>query len=425
MYSAGRQGQTDALNLRCWDQKRRFGIDFLYPVERYVNMLTQVAINPDELTLSGGNTVPNPIYTDLNPKDKIIGIRDTGLVFFAGIVGVPWQDISKNGTDLKQGFKTAEDLSTPDDSGKTTWDVILGDPASNVKPSDPHMIESVDPRPGISAGDPVSGNEWTITKKDDLQYACIFPLEDTRDCTLPENVQKGCDCAVADNDNPLCTGATKQTQDKAKGYPGIRELRVLKAIGTQGITASVCPAQMGDNTAVDFGYRPAIGAIIARLKTALGGKCLPRRLTPLADGSVPCLILEARHVDGGCGTSKTSDAGCQQPFGRQKVQPEHLPAITAALADPAAPSGQAAWNCFCEIVQLEGKAKDTCQQSEQDPNDPQNLSGWCYVDATTAPPTGNVKLVEKCPETEKRIVRFIGDGETQAGATSFITCAGE
>ena len=31
----------DALNLRCYEQKRRIGIDFLYPVRRYIDALNE------------------------------------------------------------------------------------------------------------------------------------------------------------------------------------------------------------------------------------------------------------------------------------------------------------------------------------------------------------------------------------------------
>jgi len=416
----------DNINARCFDQKRRFGIDFLYPVERYVNMLTRVAINPKSPILDGSPTVPNPIYTDLDTTDDISGTRDTGLVFFGAIVGVPWQDIAKDPGDLKKGFKTSEELAAVDmATGKTTWDTILGDPSMGVPPSDPHMIESFAPRPGLSTtgNEPISGHEYSIPENNDLQYACIFPLPMSRDCSDPALALAGCDCPDAMNDNPLCNG---QEQVKAKGYPGLRQLRVLKAIGPQGITASVCPAQMSDPASPDFGYRPAIGAIIERLKTALGGKCLPRRLTPNADGSVPCLILEARHLDQACGPkdAETSDAACSKPFGRQKVAPEHIPAIAAAKADPINQSAN--WNCFCEVTQLiKDPGKNDCQNNVNDPNKPDTESGWCYIDATSAPPVGNVELVAKCPETEKRIIRFIGDGEAQAGSTQFITCTGE
>jgi hypothetical protein len=411
----------DNINARCFDQKRRFGIDFLYPVERYVNMFTRVAINPKSPTLDGSPTVPNPIYTDLNPKDTINGVRDTGLVFFAGIVGVPWQDIAAPPGDLSKGFKTSEELATPDMNGATTWDYILGDPATGKPPGDAHMIESFDPRPGTMNA---PFKDYSIPDHDDLQYACIFPLNATRDCTDPAEIAKGCDCSKPMNDNPLCTGANNTTQSQAKGYPGIRQLRVLKAIGPQGITASVCPKQTTDMTSSDYGYRPAIGAIIDRLKTALGGQCLPRTLRPASDGTIPCLILEARRVDGGCGPTGTSDAGCKpEPYGRKKVADEHLPAIEAAKADPLFEGAQ--WNCFCEVEQLKGDGKTKCEQDEVDPKDPQHYSGWCYIDATTSPRIGNPKLVNDCPETEKRIVRFIGDGEAQTGATMFITCSGE
>jgi hypothetical protein len=34
----------DNINLRCWDQKRRFGIDFLYPTDRYVQAFSSASI---------------------------------------------------------------------------------------------------------------------------------------------------------------------------------------------------------------------------------------------------------------------------------------------------------------------------------------------------------------------------------------------
>ncbi|MFT3771652.1 MAG: hypothetical protein QM820_40085 [Minicystis sp.] len=62
--------QEDSVNLRCFDQKRRFGIDFLYPVDRYVQGLTSASVQ-DRL----GNIVPNPIYSDLNPNDNLPATR--------------------------------------------------------------------------------------------------------------------------------------------------------------------------------------------------------------------------------------------------------------------------------------------------------------------------------------------------------------
>lgn len=52
------------------------------------------------------------------------------------------------------------------------------------------MIESATARDGVELGNPVNGREYsTVTlvggtgAPDDLQYACILPLPEPRDCT--------------------------------------------------------------------------------------------------------------------------------------------------------------------------------------------------------------------------------------------------
>ena len=59
------------------------------------------------------------------------------------------------------------------------------------------------------------------------------------------------------------------------------------------------------------------------------------------------------------------------------------------------------------------------------PQDQQPANGWCYVDATTTPPTGDPVIVKNCPDTEKRKVRFVGAGNPLPNATLFITCSGD
>jgi hypothetical protein len=268
LYSA----EEDPINLRCWDQKRRFGIDFNYPIDRYKQAFTSAMI-PN----LAGDLVPNPIFSDLNPNDNITKIRGPEEVLVTGIVGVPWQDLARDKNDLKKGFKTAAELSQPIAGvGGDTWDVILGDPASYVPPKDPFMIESTQKRSGTnpitgdsivdaSGTNSINGHDWT-TGNEDLQYACIFQLPPggQRDCTDPSLT--ACDCVDASNDNPLCqnnpANNTPTVQARAKGYPGIRQLSLLKALGDQATVGSVCPAQVTDDSSSDFGYRPALNTVL-------------------------------------------------------------------------------------------------------------------------------------------------------------------
>ncbi|MGK3959100.1 hypothetical protein WMF01_00840 [Sorangium sp. So ce1667] len=305
--------EDDPVGARCWDQKRRFGFDFLHPIERYRRAFTEAQIENRQ-----GELVSNPIFSDLNPGDGDTDIRDPGRVFFAGIVGVPWQDIARQNAegqpDLLRGldergepvggFKNASELSAPllDGAISSTWELILGDPARFQPPRDPFMIESRAPRTGSNpiTGDAIvppheagwndlNGREYTVpqgsAREGDLQFACIFDLPEPKDC---DGMAESCDCSEAadlENDSPLCQPAAGNdpadpqprtaTQIKAKAYPGLRELQLIRELGPQGIVGSVCPTQVVDDEAADFGYRPAIGAIIHRLKPALGGEPAP------------------------------------------------------------------------------------------------------------------------------------------------------
>jgi hypothetical protein len=273
----------DPENLRCWDQKRRYGHDFLNPVKRYIDGFKNSQV-PDRL----GNLVANPLYSDLQCKNGVgcYPERDKDLVFFAGIVGVPWQDIAVDPTDLSKGLLTAAQMTA-----RQVWQKIVGDPhnpTGPVLPSDAHMIESIAPRPGLPGpdsaprADPIHGHEWDPSKSypptnADLQYACTFALNPPKACVS----QADCDCyavsaaTAGDAKNPLCqdptTGVYSTTQSGAKGYPGLRELEVLQGLGSQAIVGSVCPANSSDKTRGDYGYRPVIAAIVNRIRNPLRG----------------------------------------------------------------------------------------------------------------------------------------------------------
>ncbi len=274
--------ESDDPNLRCWDEKRRFGVDFLYGTGRYVTGLTAAMVPNRE-----GELVPNPIFENLAAGGGAL-VRDPSLVILAGIVGVPWQDVARDPTDLRKGFKNAAELTTPiAGGGATTWDVILGDPTVYQPAIDPHMIEATAPRAGTdpitqttmapatapSGTDPISGHEFTQGTPADLEYACIFTLPKARDCT--DTSLTSCDCQDPANDNPLCEpdpnkNGQRTLQVRAKAYPGLRQLTVLRDLGLQGVVASICPAQQTDASQADFGYRPAIQALVDRVSARLG-----------------------------------------------------------------------------------------------------------------------------------------------------------
>jgi hypothetical protein len=266
---------SDAANLRCFDQRRRFGIDFLYPVARYTNAFTEPMICTTRVDLDASGECPrrpdgfpgavrNPLY-DAGSRG-----RDPSMVHWLGIVGVPWQDIAVDPNDTDLRFRSPEELESTD-----AWSEILGVSAGDAgegtaAPSDPHMQESVAPRPGLpgpTAGyleDPVSGHDWN-SGGGDLQYACIYELPTPGPCD-----DYRCDCyrRLRGDNNPLCqvaSGAYESVQHFGRAYPGLRELAVTKTLGKRGGLASICPRSLSDSSAQDYGYRPAIEALSAEL----------------------------------------------------------------------------------------------------------------------------------------------------------------
>jgi hypothetical protein len=247
----------DPINLRCFDQKRRFGVDLLYPVERYVDALTEPVV-----TLRDGSAAPNPIFA---------GGRSPELVLLAGIVGVPWQDIAVTPTVLASGYRPGDQID---------WSLVLGDPDAGTPPSDPLMIKSIAPRTGASpptgaplepphAGplaSPINGHERDIPSQDDLQYACIYARTTPVDCAG----SVVCNCIAPDiPTNPVCQapdGSYSATASYARALPSSRDLSVLKALGPRGIVASICAQVTAGSSAPAFAYEPAVDAILRTLR---------------------------------------------------------------------------------------------------------------------------------------------------------------
>jgi hypothetical protein len=291
--------ELDGQNLRCFEQKRRFGVDFLYPTQRYVNALTQVELcwSANDLSLDGcaeQDIFPNPLFVSGRPHSRVL---------LAGILGVPRQALEAGAeTASVPGavrFKTYEELTRDG-----VWDQILGSPgvawqerkgsrpevagSPAVPPLLPQMVESPLPRAGVAAGNSLNGREYDTSqgtaskiagtpRPDDLQYACISPLPIPRDCAALDPNNDRCDCFEGVHDRPLCerepgVSTPGTTQYWAKAYPGLRELQVLKDFGertSNSIVASICALDVSDVNNPNYGYRPAMDAILTRMKESL------------------------------------------------------------------------------------------------------------------------------------------------------------
>jgi hypothetical protein len=446
----GYSDEEDSLNLRCYRQKQRFGIDFLYPVRRYVNGLSKVRFSKEDVSsfvnpgFAAGDLNPAFCPHMADPSNCATLPRDQKLVFLTAIVGVPWQDIAIDPTDLKKGFRPvaqfdwnraqfeSSGMSLPPgvDGTANLWNVILGrvnldpqskdylqiDPSPSGEPLDPLMIESVDPRSGTnpatgaplagaSAGTPntnlINGHEWDIQGRNDLQYACIFKIL-PRDCT---NNPISCDCAYADGaNNPLCqtdSGGYGTTQYRAKAYPGRRQLAVVKGLDPgQAVVASICPAETTYTGGADYGYRPAVNAMVDRFRSALSGRdCLKQELQYGDDWRVPCLVVEASMQCGQCTAPE-----------RRELDPGVAAQIQSTL-------DQYGLQCACEIPQAEpGDPITQCIEADAPAGD-----GWCYVDPSYHN-GANTNIVTTCPSTQKRTIRFMGTGYPKAASKVFLVC---
>jgi len=419
----------DQINVRCWDQKRRFGIDFLYPIQRYLSGLTEA-----EVTTRAGTKAPNPLF------QAPLGTthRDPSRVFLLGILGVPWQDVADDASlhdSMRLRYLNAGDL---EDEGR--FSMMLGD--SGSRPTDGLMLETNIDRSTLGFGphpltgdalapatstnpkqNSINGHESNIPDAIDLQFACIFPLLTLRDCSATST--NNCDCRSQDITyaRPLCQppggGATGTTQYFAKAYPGLRQLELIRQFGhitNNSIAASICPKVQSagmPTTDPNYGYNPAVTALVDRMKSALAPSCLADPIRPDANGAIACNVLE---VAGGSGSSCACSGA-----GRSTASASSASAIRRRLADAlyCGGVGQPACEdlCVCEINQLPPAELGACQN---DASVPANSAGYCYLDE--ARHLGSSALLESCPVDRKRRLRFVGSDIPRPGSATYVFC---
>jgi hypothetical protein len=398
--------KDDELNVRFHRMKERYGIDPQYPIKRYVDGFTKFKV-PDrkaehvtKVAANGRREIANytstakctnPLFASKLPRetgDELCSLqrstRSPDLIFFAVVGGVPNQLLHFDPKDPEKSRITNED-----------WVKILGkDPANfNFQGIDPHMIQSVAPRTGAGLGgaddprgsngkDPIHGREWK-TNQADLQYACTFdlPADKVRTCGAAD---QSCDCSPDSATNPPLCGEGNQ-QVKAKAYPTVRELQVVRALGDQGVVSSLCPIQLTDPNAPTYGYRPAVAAIIDRLKNALTTQCLPQKLREVnaATEPVPCLVLAQLSEP----TDKCETYGLKPP--KKEILDVFLQQQRAETGNAGDGGLNLAALPVCEIPQASPAVPrgETCKDSTE--------KTWCYVEND---PANKKSPAGRCPQ---------------------------
>lgn len=158
-----------------------------------------------------------------------------------------------------------------------------------------------------------------------------------------------------------------------------------------------------DTGAVDFGIR---------------GSCVDSAPTIDATGRVDCFVIHARAAKGA--------AACDADLLLTAVSADHQGALERLMASDNAKNG--GWNTFCEIPQLDpaSAAAENCR-TEEFPHveraDGRRTNGFCYIDATTVPPTGDPEIAGYCAASgPPRSLRFLdGDATTATPDSQSLT----
>jgi hypothetical protein len=423
----------DHQNLRGFHQVQRFGFNYLWKLQRYVD-----GFSASQVMGSDGKLAPNPIFAGGRTKYQVV---------VTGILGVPKTLVNDPATGRpKAKLSEAE------------WEPI---DAPDLAKRDPHMIESIAPRAlpkftGDRTVDPIHGGERDIGNGGstvpgaDLQYACIAP----RSGAVASDPDNAADCnSVQKLLNPLCQpGTPKETQPYFKAYPTLRELRLLHQLSRQDVptlVASIC----------DDSYAGAVQGILDKLQEALSSQCFATVLdTDAATGAVPCQIVEVFDTAAPTGATSCAALSSGKPG---YCTPGASPCRSGGADDPVLTVSEAADRLMLSVryVDAQGIQKTRSEQAvaEADGNvyvtgadgkkhlicEMRQLAGNGGVDATTQTRCRNDATFDItagegggwCYSTDDAIVgaackshgavgkiRYFGDVKPRGGSDVFTVC---
>ncbi|MBK7395198.1 MAG: hypothetical protein IPJ34_02560 [Myxococcales bacterium] len=388
----------DAVRLRGFHQVQRFGFNFLWSRERYVDAFKNATVPG-----SDGRLGPNALFSS--------GFRDPSLVLVTGIVGVPKHLVEESGKPKV--------LSTAD------WAKLTGP----IGKRDPHLIESVGPRAGLPtfAGDrsvdPVHGGERFVPGVQQLQAACIKPR--------PSTPSIACAPLGSEAVDPLCEPGGKQAFTQA--YPGLRHLRILEQLGPSGLVASICSET----------FAPTMTAIATHVRAILGARCL-RTIPPAASADRASCSVEVlpdlpagktcetlTGVGGGTGYCTPGSAPCRKegdflgPSDKEMAARQLAIRLGAEIAQATVEGenvivrgSDGTKHLVCELLQLSADRTDaatsTACRTDQGFSPPGG--GYCY--SSDPAMIGDVCLHQGAAST----LRFVGDVQPKAGSEIFPVC---
>jgi hypothetical protein len=385
--STALNNDVDGTNERMLQHTRRYGYNFLWGRQRYVD-----AFSATTVAGSDGKIAPNPIFAG--------GMRTKDMVLVAGILGVAPKLIPTNADGTSKAFTAAD------------WERIV---SPDLAKRDPHMIEQIAPRTAFGVAkfagdrsvDPVNGGDRDISDGNDLQYACIGP----RDPSVAALPSTGGDCSAAGSGtrNPICgpNSGTRGTQPFLKAYPTLRELRViheLELANVPTVVGSIC----------NQSYSPITQAIAAKLQAALSGSssgalCATPAPTVTPSGLAACAMIEvfATAQPSGAVKCESIPGYCTPGAPGCRIAGSSLPPVDAAnavagLALPVpmasgtenvmpalatdgnvyATGSDGTKHLVCEVMPLGGNpAIDLAKQSAcaHDAAYAQTIAGWCWT----------------------------------------------